>query len=318
MFTGLEYIYAVYKAASFSKAAEELHISQPSLSANVKRVEKRLGYDIFDRTTKPISLTEFGQEYMKTAERLLDLENSFEEFVSDYSGLNAGKLRLGGSSFFSALILPKIMAKFHKLYPKVSLMLLEETTHNLEVALQEGQIDLMLDNSELDENVFERAKFAEDYLLLAVPKSFAINQKLASYQLTHWDIREQTWLSEQVEPVPLVYFKDEHFVLLNKDNDTGQRAYNLCQQAYFKPKVMIEVEQQLTAYHIVSLGMGISFLGNALVSRIAKTNEVIYYKLAGPDVERSIYFYWKRDRYKTKAMEYFIQNAIQLNNHTMV
>lgn len=56
MFQGMEYVYAVYQAKSFSKAAKELFISQPSLSASVKRIENKIGYPIFDRSTKPFSL----------------------------------------------------------------------------------------------------------------------------------------------------------------------------------------------------------------------------------------------------------------------
>ena len=65
MFQGMEYIYEVYKEKSFSKAAAALFISQPSLSANVKRVENRIGYPIFDRSTKPLQLTEVGKHYIR-------------------------------------------------------------------------------------------------------------------------------------------------------------------------------------------------------------------------------------------------------------
>ena len=65
MFQGMEYVYQVYKDKSFSKAAANLFISQPSLSANVKRVEKKVGFPIFDRSTKPLSLTECGKEYIR-------------------------------------------------------------------------------------------------------------------------------------------------------------------------------------------------------------------------------------------------------------
>ena len=66
MFQGMEYVYQVYKDKSFSKAAANLFISQPSLSANVKRVEKKVGFPIFDRSTKPLSLTECGKEYIQS------------------------------------------------------------------------------------------------------------------------------------------------------------------------------------------------------------------------------------------------------------
>ena len=69
MFQGMEYVYEVYLEKSFSKAAEKLFISQPSLSANVKRVEHHIGYPIFDRSTKPLSLTECGVQYIKAVEK---------------------------------------------------------------------------------------------------------------------------------------------------------------------------------------------------------------------------------------------------------
>ena len=71
MFQGMEYIYTVYQEKSFSKAAAALFISQPSLSANVKRVENRIGYPIFDRSTKPLQLTEVGKHYIQAIEKVI-------------------------------------------------------------------------------------------------------------------------------------------------------------------------------------------------------------------------------------------------------
>ena len=83
MFQGMEYVYQVYKDKSFSKAAANLFISQPSLSANVKRVEKKVGFPIFDRSTKPLSLTECGKEYIRCVEEILrDLSQWKRDFRS--------------------------------------------------------------------------------------------------------------------------------------------------------------------------------------------------------------------------------------------
>ena len=76
MFQGMEYIYEVYKEKSFSKAAAALFISQPSLSANVKRVENRIGYPIFDRSTKPLQLTEVGKHYIQATHAETSVETS--------------------------------------------------------------------------------------------------------------------------------------------------------------------------------------------------------------------------------------------------
>ena len=98
MFQGMEYVYEVYKEKSFSKAAQNLFISQPSLSANVKRIEKKVGYPIFDRSTKPMGLTECGEKYIQCVEKMHAVEMEFSNFVNDWIGLKTGSLILGGSS----------------------------------------------------------------------------------------------------------------------------------------------------------------------------------------------------------------------------
>ena len=79
MFQGMEYVYEVYLEKSFSKAAEKLFISQPSLSANVKRVEHHIGYPIFDRSTKPLSLTECGVQYIKAVEKIKSIQMNLKD-----------------------------------------------------------------------------------------------------------------------------------------------------------------------------------------------------------------------------------------------
>ena len=112
MFQGMEYIYEVYKEKSFSKAAAALFISQPSLSANVKRVENRIGYPIFDRSTKPLQLTEVGKHYIQAVEKVMDIENNLENYLLDLGNLKTGTLNVGGSNFFSSWILPPLIADF--------------------------------------------------------------------------------------------------------------------------------------------------------------------------------------------------------------
>ena len=101
MFQGMKYVYEVYKEKSFSKAAASLFISQPSLSANVKRIENRIGSPIFDRSTKPLQLTEVGEHYIQAIEKIMDIENNLKNFIRDLGDLKTGTLNIGGSNFFS-------------------------------------------------------------------------------------------------------------------------------------------------------------------------------------------------------------------------
>ena len=119
MFQGREYVYAVYREKSFSRAAQKLFISQPSLSAAVKRAEDRIGYPVFDRSTKPLKLTECGEKYIAAVEKMLAAEQEFYHYVNDLGELKTGNLTLGGSSLFSSWILPQIMGRFSRKYPMV-------------------------------------------------------------------------------------------------------------------------------------------------------------------------------------------------------
>ncbi|MCI8895835.1 MAG: LysR family transcriptional regulator [Lachnospiraceae bacterium] len=309
MFQGMEYVYEVYTEKSFSRAAQKLFISQPYLSAAVKRVEKKVGYPIFDRSTKPLGLTECGEKYIRSVERILSIENEFSDFVNDWGDLKSGSLILGGSSLYSSWVLPALMGEFAHLYPAVKLVLVEESTGRLEELLQRGGVDLVMDNSSLDKSRFERRVFQEEYLLLAVPRKFAVNGGLCSFQLSEEAVRSRTFLDPAVPPVPLDAFREEPFIILKPDNDTGKRGTELCLSYGFEPKVLFELDQQMTSYNITCSGMGISFISDTLISRVPPNPEVVYYKLGGDRSRRELSFYWKRGRYFSRAMEELLKIA---------
>ena len=307
MFRRMEYVYAVYKEKSFSKAAEKLFISQPSLSANVKREEQCVGYPIFDRSTKPLGLTEPGKKYIETVEKILSMQEEFSEYIDDLGDLKTGKLVLGGSSLYSSWVLPPLMGQFAKKYPQVQLELIEETTVNLRKMLQNGEIDFLLDNCELEDEIFERHLYRKEYLVLAVPKHFTINDGLEEFQISVGAIRELSFLSELVPSVDLSLFAREPFILLKPENDTRIRAMELCKQCEFTPNVVFELDQQMTSYNITCSGMGISFISNTLISKVPESTDVVYYKLSGEMSCRNLYFYWKRNSYFSRVMQEFLR-----------
>lgn len=312
MFHGMEYVYEVYKEKSFSQAAHNLFISQPSLSAAVKKVEEKIGYPIFDRSTKPLALTECGKEYIRAAERILSIQSNFSNYLNDLGTLKSGTLILGGSSLFSSWILPKLMEKFHKEYPLVKVSLIEENTVKLEQLLLNGHIDIILDNSILSASSFSSRIFQEEHLLLAVPEAFPINHALEAYQISASQVRSGVFKKAEFPAVPLEVFSDEPFVLLKPENDTRKRALALCHQHGFIPKTIFEMDQQQTAYYVTCSGFGISFVSDTLISRGAEIPGIIYYKLTGENSRRNLMFYWKKERYFSKAMEEFLRISMQV------
>ena len=311
MFHGMEYVYEVYKEKSFSQAAHNLFISQPSLGAAVKKAEEKIGYPIFDRSTKPLTLTECGKAYIRAVESILSVQADFSNYVNDLGELKNGTLVLGGSSLFSSWILPQLMEKFHEEYPHVKISLIEENTVKLEKLLQDGNIDLVLDNSILSTTVFSNCIFQEERLLLAVPEAFAMNQQLTEYQISMDQIRSGAFKNEDVPPVPLNHFSRESFVLLKPANDTRKRALALCHLYGFVPKTIFEMDQQQTAYYVTCSGFGISFVSDTLIAKGADMPGVIFYKLDGENSRRNLLFYWKKERYFSKAMQEFLRISLQ-------
>ena len=313
MFHGMEYVYEVYKEKSFSKAAEKMFISQPSLSATIKRVEEKVGYPIFDRSTKPLGLTELGKEYIRAAEQILTIQSDFDNLVNNWGALKTGKLVLGGSNLFSSWIFPKLMSEFAHIYPQIELILIEDNSTVLAKMLQDGSLDILLDYGIQDDKLFQKKLYTKEHLLLAVPVNFEINKKLQDYQISQQDIIDLKFLDASVPSVPLGNFAKEPFALMKPNNDTRKRAMKICRSFGFTPHIVLELDQQTTSYNVASSGLGISFLGNTLVSMVPNNPNVVYYKLPLDMSERGLYFNWKSGRHITRAMEEFLKLACKEN-----
>ena len=309
MFQGMEYIYTVYQEKSFSKAARKLFISQPSLSATVKRVEEHIGYPIFDRSTKPLTLTEFGKRYISSVEQIISVEHEFSSFMNDWGGLKTGKLVLGGSSLFSSWVLPPLIGSFTRQFPMVKVELMEENTSELKLLLQNGGIDLMIDNCQLDKTAFDSRVYRTEYLLLAVPAALDVNREAARYQIPLEMIHDGSFLDSSIAPVPLERFSGEPYIMLKPDNDTRKRAVKILAGHNITPDIRFELDQQLTSYNITCSGMGISFISDTLIKQVPFPPGVVYYKLDGSLCQRNLYFYWKNGRYFSRAMEEFLNIA---------
>ena len=285
MFNNKDYVLSVERHKSFSKAAKELYISQPSLSASIKRIENEIGAPIFDRSTNPLSLTEIGQKYVECALQINDIEQNFINYIGDSMNMLTGGIKIGGSSMFTSFVLPPLISNFNKLYPKIEFNFMEGHTQSL-----------------------------INMLIVAVPNSFKVNEKLKDKMLTAEDIKADRHNDPSAPCVKLDSFKDEPFILLKSENDTGKRAKKLCKKHDFKPNVIFKLDQQMTAYNITCSGVGISFISDTIIKHLSASPDVCYYKLDDEDITRNIYFYVKNNRYISKACQSFIDLCIKGQN----
>ena len=307
MFVWKKYVYEVYKERSFTKAAQNLYISQPSLSARIKKIEEIIGEPLFDRSTTPLQLTEVGQVYIEAAEEITQIEQRVENYINDLAGLKTGNLAVGASTLFAAYVVPSLITQFNQKFPDVHIQLIEGNTAELEEMLGSNALDFVIDNYHYDSILYNKELYCEENILLAVPKHFSVNEELKEYQLSYENIKSKKYLSRKYPAVPLGRFADLPFIMLTQGNDTRTRGDRLCRNVGFKPNIVLEFNQQSTAYMASSTQLGATFISDILVSQLPTFENLVYYKLDGEEAKRKVFFYYKTHKYKTRVMEEFIR-----------
>ena len=167
----MAYVYEVYRQRSFTRAAQALYISQPSLSQMIHKAEMRIGAPIFDRSTSPIGLTQTGRAYIRAAEQVLQIESDFRQYLDDAERCVTGVMTLGGTTLFTSYVLPPLLSAFSERCPGVELRLNEAHTARLKGELQEGTLDFVIDNCAFDPTVYESQLLKREQVILAVPSA---------------------------------------------------------------------------------------------------------------------------------------------------
>ena len=273
----MEYVYRVYQEKSFSKAAEDLFLTQPALSMAVRKVEDSLGMPIFDRSVRPMRLTPAGEAYIQFVRNTRDLEQELQQQMQDIREVNTGSVRIGGSHYINAYILPGILSAFARRHPRVKIDLVESSSAVLSQMLSRRAVDITFNCNPQFMEGFERYPAFEDHILLAVPKSFKINAGLMDRCLCADDIANKRHLQPDCPCVTLDAFRSLEFILLNPGNNLRDRAKRLFEEAGFSPKVRLELSQLVTAYHLANAAMGAAFISDRLV--VHSDDSLYYYKL---------------------------------------
>lgn len=308
MFRSMDYIYEVYRERSFTSAAKNLYISQPALSAAVKKVEAKVGAELFDRNSSPIALTDAGRAYIDAAERIYAIQKDFVRELGDLENSRVGKLTVSAATLISSLILPRIIMDFSRQYPGVQIEMTEGPSAELHDKLLSGEIELLLDYM-FNETDYTAYPLIEEHILLAVPAACELNAQFADEQLSAADIRAGRHLLPDCPTVELAPFAQEPFLLLKKGNDMYDRSLELCTAMQFTPRRVFHLDQLMTCYHAVKAGMGVTFITDTLPKSNSMSADVVFYKLPAPQTTRTLYLAHKHGSYLSHAAHAFIRSA---------
>lgn len=163
--TQLQYVLAIAEHKNFTKAAEKCFVTQPTLSTQIQKLEDELDILIFDRSKKPIELTDVGRKIVHQAKNIVNESDRIQDIVDQQKGFIGGEFKMGIIPTVMPTLLPMFLKAFIKKYPKVNLKIEELTTEDIITKINDGHLDAAIVSTPLEnENIKERVLFYEPFV----------------------------------------------------------------------------------------------------------------------------------------------------------
>lgn len=277
----LRYFIALAQHLHFGHAARSLHISQPSLSQQIKALEDKLGVQLFERSRRRVVLTSDGETLLSYARQLVALADDAQKELTERGGTHIGRVRLGTTPTLGGHLLPAVVHSFFEKHPGVELTIVEDGSDELARSLADGRLDLalLIDDVNLGDNEFE--PLLKERIVVAVP-------------MGHWvaargDIR-------------LIDLRRERFILCREGYHLRSLTLDACAAAGFSPLVAVSGTDVDTALRFVQAGLGITLVPEIAVRSI---DGVVALPIASPRLFRTVGIAWNPNRYLTRAAAAF-------------
>src|SRR4051794_9816842 len=282
----LRYFCAVAETASFSRAANKTHVSQPSLSQQIQKLEQELGVRLFDRLGRSVRLTEPGRAFLPRARNILHEIEEASSNIHETATIIGGSVSLGVIPTVAPYFLPRRLAVFSKKYPNVRVTVVEEITALLLEALRSGGVDVAMLALPLPARSHEFLSFpvVTEKLFAVLPKRHALARQ---------------------PQVALDDLRDEPFLLLRDGHCFRDTALDLCKQARMHPKVVFESGQFSSILSMVAAAMGISIVPNMAVD--THFSDCRFVPLDDEQARRTIGAVVLRGRLLTRAQNAFLE-----------
>jgi LysR family hydrogen peroxide-inducible transcriptional activator len=175
--TQLKYALAIAEHKNFTKAAEKCFVTQPTLSTQIQKLEEELNIVIFDRSKKPIELTDVGRKIVFQARNIVNEADRIQDIVDQQKGFIGGEFRLGIIPTVMPTLLPMFLNNFIKKYPKVKLKIEELTTEEIITRINDGHLDAAIAATPLEnDNIKERVLYYEPFVAY-IPSSHRLKDK---------------------------------------------------------------------------------------------------------------------------------------------
>ncbi len=242
---------AVVEHGSFTKAANDSFVSQPSLSKSIKKLEETLQVELLNRSTRKVELTDAGSIVFQQGQKILHAVQELHILLDDLLNIKTGAIKLGIPPLIGTLFFPDIARKFHQLYPEVHLELVERGAKMVEMLVENGDVDMGIVVLPADERKFSVQPFVEDQFFVFMNESHPLAKE---------------------DSIALKDLKNETFIIFAEEFTLHDYIIKSCESVGFTPIVGYKSSQWDLILELVSSNLGVTLLPFSIAAKQTNTN----------------------------------------------
>ncbi|MDG2108947.1 MAG: hydrogen peroxide-inducible genes activator [Flavobacteriaceae bacterium] len=285
--TQLKYTLAVAEVGNFTIAAEKCFVTQPTLSMQVQKLEEELNIQIFNRKSKPITLTAVGEKITSQAKVILEEEKRMKDIVFNEKGVIEGNFRLGIIPTVMPTLLPLFLNNFIKKYPKVNLKIEELNTASIIEGLSMGKLDGGIAATPLDNSLLIEKPLYYEPFVCYIPKPHPLSS-------------EEKIEVEDLEKIEILVLEDGHCF--------REHVLNLCQTSQKSKSFDLKSGSFETLIHLANEGMGMTLLPYLQTRGLNKDNKENLRYFKSPEPAREISMLYSKNLFKLPIIEALSEN----------
>ena len=276
-----KYVLTLADEHSFSNAAEVLNVTQPSLSQYIKKIEREIGAELFYRTNGDVRLTDAGRAYIEIGRKMLDLEHQLEEKLSDIASYKSGTVTVGISAHRSVALMPSVVKEFKKLYPGITLQIVEKKRHELIEAAGHGEFDLVITTLPVDKTIFDtELLFLEENVIAAFSP-----------------LPGQSVEGRKFPVINAALLNNLPFEMLNEDHLMQRELEELIRTQKLKLRKEVECTSLEALVEMVREGIGYAFIPACLAK-----GDLYFYSINETVPKREIVVMYRKEQYLSKVV----------------
>lgn len=288
----LEAFVQVAEGGSFSKAARELYLTQPTISAHISSLEKELNVRLFVRNTKEVSLSDNGKDLYKYAKQMVDLQGKIEEHFGMKKDSGKHCITIAASTIPAQYLLPKVLMCFNEKYPEEQFKIKETDSAQVVTQIVDCMADVGFTGTVLEKKHCKYIPFYKDELVIIAPNT----EKYRRFQ--------------EECPNDISWLKSEHVIMREEGSGTRKEAEKQLRSAGVNMvdlEIIASIENQETIKKSVRQGIGVSILSRLAATDEAKAGQMLIFPIPGADEGRDINVVYNRNYQLSRSAERFIK-----------